>query len=62
MDLEMFLTEDFRVIFPLKYAYILTYLMFLLQESKGVFAIIAIIAMHTYVIGFALGLGNHPYI
>ena len=36
--------------------------MFLLQESKGVFAIIAIIAMHTYVIGFALGLGNHPYI
>lgn len=32
--------------------------MFILQESRGVFAVIAIIAMHTYVIGFALGLGN----
>ncbi|XP_078336749.1 solute carrier family 2, facilitated glucose transporter member 1-like [Crassostrea virginica] len=33
-----------------------------LAESKGVFAIIAIIAMHTYVIGFALGLGPIPFI
>lgn len=33
-----------------------------LQESRGVFAIIAIIAMHTYVIGFALGLGPIPFI
>lgn len=33
-----------------------------LQGSRGVFAIVAIIAMHTYVIGFALGLGPIPFI
>ena len=31
-------------------------------ESHGIFAIIGIVAMHTYVIGFAVGLGPIPFI
>lgn len=33
-----------------------------LQDSRHIFAIIGIIAMHTYVIGFAVGLGPIPFI
>ena len=35
-----------------------THFCFFFQGSRHIFAIIGIVAMHTYVIGFAVGLGK----